>query len=80
MSLVSSKSRLVALLLAIILGTFGAHRFYVGKHGTAICILLLFVSVVFSPFAMIWVLVDTIFIIAGNFSDKDDLELKRWND
>lgn len=76
----SPKSRLIALLLAIFLGTLGAHRFYVGKFGTGITILLLFVSVIFSPLALIWVLVDTIFIIAGNFADKDGLELKRWND
>lgn len=76
----SPKSRLAALLFALILGAFGAHRFYVGKYGTGIAIFVLFVSVIFAPIALIWVLIDTIFIIAGNFTDKDDLELKRWND
>ena len=33
---ISRKSRLVAFLLAFFLGMFGAHRFYVGKTGTAI--------------------------------------------
>ncbi len=33
---VSSKSRLVALLLCFFLGYLGVHRFYVGKIGTGI--------------------------------------------
>ena len=32
----SDKSRGVALALAIVLGVFGGHRFYVGKTGTGI--------------------------------------------
>lgn len=37
----SSKSRLVAALLAFFLGEFGAHRFYVGKKSSAIWQLIL---------------------------------------
>ena len=33
---VSSKSRLVALLLCFFLGGLGVHRFYAGKIGTGI--------------------------------------------
>ena len=36
----SEKSRLVALLFCIFLGPFGVHRFYVGKVGTGILMLL----------------------------------------
>lgn len=36
----STKSGLVTLLLGIFLGVFGAHRFYVGKIGTGILMIL----------------------------------------
>jgi len=38
---ISPKSRLAATLLAWFLGTFGAHRFYLGKMGTAVVMLVL---------------------------------------
>ncbi len=41
---ISPKSRLAATLLAWFLGIFGAHRFYVGKTGTAIVMLLLSIA------------------------------------
>jgi len=48
---ISTKSRLAATLLAWFLGIFGIHRFYVGKTGSAIGMLILsiiyFVSLVF---------------------------------
>ena len=37
---ISPKSRLVALLLCFFLGPLGVHRFYVGKIGTGILMLL----------------------------------------
>ena len=37
----SPKSRLVALLLAIFLGVYGAHRFYAGKIKSAVVMLFL---------------------------------------
>lgn len=40
----SSKSRLAAALLAFFLGEFGAHRFYVGKTGSAFFQLILGLS------------------------------------
>ena len=41
---VSPKSRLAATLLAWFLGIFGAHRFYLGKTGTAVVMLVLGIS------------------------------------
>jgi hypothetical protein len=38
---VSSKSRLATTLLACFLGQLGAHRFYAGKIGTAVAMLVL---------------------------------------
>lgn len=36
------KNRVTAALLAILLGAFGAHKFYIGKTGTGILYLLFF--------------------------------------
>ncbi|MDD5590926.1 MAG: TM2 domain-containing protein [Dehalococcoidales bacterium] len=38
---ISPKSRLAATLLAVFLGAFGAHRFYLGKYGSAAGMLVL---------------------------------------
>ena len=69
---VSPRARLVALLLCIFLGIFGAHRFYVGKIGTAILMIC-----TFGGFG-IWVLVDLIFIACGIFRDKQGRRLFKW--
>ena len=68
----------INLAVAVMLGAFGAHRYYVGKHGTATVILILFLSVIGIPVATIWVLVDMVMIIAGSFRDKQGFMLKRW--
>ena len=75
-----------ALLLCFFLGGFGAHRFYVGKTGTAIAQLLMtIIGVVLSLILVgyflvaavcIWVLVDLIMIIIGSFTDKNGLPVK----
>ena len=70
----SDKTRLVALLLCFFLGVFGAHRFYVGKTGTAI-LTIVTIGGVFG----IWPLIDLIMIIIGSFKDKDDRVLEAWS-
>lgn len=60
----SDKSFVAALLLALFLGVFGAHRFYVGKVGTGILHLL-----TLGAFG-IWTLIDTVLIILGKFTDS----------
>lgn len=62
------KSRfnwLIVLLLEIFLGTFGVHRFYVGKIGTGLLMLLSFGGL------GIWYVIDLILIATGEFKDKD---------
>ena len=69
---ISPKSRLVVTLLAWFLGVFGAHRFYLGKTGTAL--LMLFTLGGFG----IWALVDFILAVAGVMEDKDGRVIKNW--
>lgn len=69
---ISPKSRLVALLLCFFLGTLGIHRFYVGKIGTGI--LMLITLGLFG----IWTFIDLIIIIVGAFKDKQGLRVFRW--
>lgn len=59
------KKKVVAALLCWFLGVLGAHRFYVGKTGSAIAQLCTFGG------CGIWALVDFIMILMGNFTDVD---------
>jgi hypothetical protein len=66
-----SKSFIAALLLCFFLGSLGVHRFYVGKVGTGILMLI-----TIGGFG-IWTLIDFIMIAVGKFSDKQGLALAR---
>ena len=68
---VSDKNWLVALLLCIFLGAIGIHRFYVGKIGTGILMI-----VTFGGFG-IWVLIDLIMIATNGFTDVDGFHLNK---
>ncbi len=65
------KSWMVALLLCFFLGGLGAHRFYVGKTGTAVVQLLTLGG------CGIWALIDLIMIIIGKFKDAQGGDLQR---
>ena len=69
---VSSKSRLVALLLCFFFGVFGVHRFYVGKVGTGLLQLFTIGGL------GIWAFIDLIIIAVGSFSDKECKTVFRW--
>ncbi len=68
----SEKSRLVAFMLCLYFGIFGAHRFYVGKTGTGLIWLFTFGG------CFIGFLVDLIMILTGNFYDKDGKTVLAW--
>ena len=67
---VSPKGFVAMLLLCIFLGSFGAHRFYVGKPVTAVLMLLTLGGL------GIWVIIDLVYIAVGRFEDKDGLQIK----
>ncbi len=86
---ISPKSRLAATLLALFLGEFGGHRFYTGKIGTAVVMLILGVigystlwmfglGALFLIPVSIWALIDLIIIIVGRFKDSKGLVLEKW--
>jgi len=68
--LASPKSKILALILAIFLGYFGAHQFYAGKIGMGI----LYVLTV-GIFGIGWI-IDIISIARGRFKDSEGLLLK----
>jgi len=63
----SEKGFVPTILLCLFLGVFGAHRFYVGKTGTAVVQLLTLGGL------GIWSFIDLIMIIVGKFTDKAGL-------
>jgi len=73
MSEVSERKRVIALILCLIGGPFGFHRFYVGKNGTAVLMIFTLGGV------WIWALIDLIMILTGNFTDKDGKKLEKWD-
>lgn len=62
---ISDKKGVPALLLCLFLGGFGIHRFYVGKTGTGVAMLLTLGG------CGIWTLIDLIMIVLGKFTDNN---------
>ncbi len=86
---VSPKSRLAVVLLAWFLGTLGLHRFYIGKIGTGILILVLGVlgwattwilgfGYIFLTIAGIWVFIDFLVALFGAMKDSEGRQIKNW--
>jgi len=67
----SSKSKVVVILLCLFFGGLGIHRFYLGKVGTGIVMLLLTLSIIGISVSGIWALVDLIMSICGAMKDKE---------
>ncbi|MEY9974461.1 TM2 domain-containing membrane protein YozV [Lysinibacillus sp. RC46] len=66
----SEKNYIVMILLCFFLGGLGIHRFYVGKIGTGILMIITLGGL------GIWALIDLIMIIVGKFKDKEGKEIK----
>ena len=85
---ISPKSRLATSLLAFFLGYFGAHRFYIGKTGTAmvmlvlgivgipLCFILVGIPIVIG--VSVWRLIDFILAVAGKMEDSNGLLIEKW--
>ena len=66
------RARMVTFLPYLLIGYFGVHRFYVGKIGTGILML-----VTFGGFG-VWYVYDLILILFGSFRDKEGRRVFRW--
>ena len=69
---VSDRKILPAVLLCWLLGVFGAHRFYVGKVGTAVLMILTIGGL------GIWVVIDLVILIVGGFTDAEGRKITEW--
>jgi TM2 domain-containing protein len=70
---ISDKSRGVALLLAGLLGPFGAHRFYTGRTRSGVLMALTLGG------AGIWYLYDVIIVASGGFRDAEGRPVVAWD-
>ena len=67
---VSEKKFVPAVLLCFFLGSLGIHRFYLGKVGTGILMLITLGGL------GIWTIIDFVRLIIGSMKDKHGLPLQ----
>lgn len=75
---ISDRLILPAFLLAFFLGVFGLHRFYCGRVGSGIAMLVLTLTGVGLIVTGIWATVDWILLVCGAFRDGESRLLKSW--
>jgi hypothetical protein len=68
----SEYTRLPVFLLCLLFGWLGIHRFFVGKIGTGVLMLLTIGGL------GIWLVIDLILIVLGEFRDSDRRKILRW--
>lgn len=61
------KKYSTALILCLIFGLFGIHRFYTGYKTIGIIQILLTITIIGVPLSLIWVIIDFMFILFGNY-------------
>lgn len=69
----SEFTRAVAFPIGLLLGVFGAHRFYVGRAASGVAMLVTLGGM------GIWWLYDMILIVAGEFKDAEGRRVVRWS-
>ena len=69
----SDRGFVPCILLCYFLGPLGVHRFYVGKIGTGLLMLI-----TFGGFG-IWTIIDFVTIAIGNFTDAEGNLIKAEN-
>lgn len=84
-STISEKSKVVAAVLCFFLGAFGIHRFYLGKTGSAVAMLILnivgwltvgiFVGIFFLAIVGVWDVVDFFRILFNSLVDAEGRKL-----
>lgn len=67
---ISEKGFVPTILLCFFLGGFGVHRFYAGKVGTGILMLITLGGL------GIWTLIDFVLIVCGKFTDATGAVIK----
>ena len=77
------KLKLVTLLLAVFIGSFGVHQFYVGKNQRGILYIVLTILGVVTLgmttcIAYVLVLIDIVKILLNKFKDSDGNIIERW--
>jgi TM2 domain-containing membrane protein YozV len=85
---ISDKSRMTTTLLVLVLGQFGAHRFYAGKTETALSMLALAIPswlTLWYPLGWLflsalasWVLIDAILAVSGHMRDSEGKLITKW--
>ena len=68
----SARKRLIAAILALFFGVFGAHRFYAGKISTGL------IQVFTIGGLGIWCFIDFLIILFGEFTDIDGKKIREW--